>query len=173
MIKIVVFGLAVFVGAVLLVIVIGYLLPKGHRASCSANFPHSPETLWQVVANRAASSWRSDVTQVELLSSAGDEWKETNAGGDVISFRIEESDPPRRMVTRIADKTLPFGGSWTYQLERDETTTRVTITEDGEVYNPIFRFVSHFFMNSSATIKTYLRDLGQHLGSAVDIDCQR
>ncbi len=71
MIKIVVFGRAVFVGAVLLVIVIGYLLPKGHRASCSANFPHSPETLWQVVANRAASSWRSDVTQVELLSSPG------------------------------------------------------------------------------------------------------
>ena len=62
------------------------------------------------------------------------------------------------MTSRIADAKLPFGGSWTYEIApgvtRDLTTLR--ITENGEVYNPVFRFVSKFVMGHSATIDKYL-----------------
>jgi hypothetical protein len=64
-------------------------------------------------------------------------------------------------VGRIADSNLPFGGSWTYELAPagdGETTLR--ITEDGEVYNPIVRFVSRFVMGHDATIKQYLSAVG-------------
>ena len=44
----------------------------------------------------------------------------------------------------------------------DSTTLR--IVEDGEVYNPVFRFVSRFVIGHTATIDRYLRDLGKHFG---------
>jgi hypothetical protein len=37
----------------------------------------------------------------------------------------------------------------------------VTITERGEVYNSIFRFLSHFFFSQHASIDQYLMALGK------------
>ena len=52
--------------------------------------------------------------------------------------------PPPERVTRIADESLPFGGSWTYRVVGNEKGCTLTIREDGEVYNPLFRFMSRF-----------------------------
>lgn len=41
--------------------------------------------------------------------------------------------------------------------------TTLRITEDGEIYNPVFRFVSRFFMGYDRTAKTYLADAGKKL----------
>jgi hypothetical protein len=67
-------------------------------------------------------------------------------------------------VTHITDKALPFGGSWDYRLEPAGNDTRVTITENGEVYNPVFRFVSRFLMGHTATIDKYLTALAGKTG---------
>jgi hypothetical protein len=40
--------------------------------------------------------------------------------------------------------------------------TELTITENGEVYNPLFRFVSRFIMGHAATIEKYQRDVAAH-----------
>jgi hypothetical protein len=40
----------------------------------------------------------------------------------------------------------------------------VTITEDGQIYNPVFRFVSRFVLGYESTMRGVLRDLGNHLG---------
>ena len=62
---------------------------------------------------------------------------------------------------RIEDTNLPFGGSWTYELAPvGDSETTLRITEDGEVYNPIFRFVSRFVMGHDATIRQYLSAVG-------------
>jgi hypothetical protein len=61
----------------------------------------------------------------------------------------------------IADSTLPFGGKWTYELTPSGTGTMLRITEDGEVYNPVFRFVSRFVMGHTATMDKYLADVGK------------
>ena len=55
------------------------------------------------------------------------------------------------MVTRIADPHLPFGGTWTYEIAPTETGSTLTITEKGEVYNPVFRFVSRYLQGYTAT----------------------
>jgi hypothetical protein len=65
------------------------------------------------------------------------------------------------MVTRIADKTLTFGGAWTYELSPQGGGTRLVITEHGEVYNPLFRFMSRFVFGHTATLDRYLADLGR------------
>ncbi len=77
--------------------------------------------------------------------------------------KLQESEPPRRLVTRITDKTLPFGGAWTFTLQPVDGGTKLTITENGEVYNPLFRVMSRFVFGHTATIDRYLGDLQKHL----------
>ena len=43
--------------------------------------------------------------------------------------------------------------------------TTLTITEDGEVYNPIFRFMSRFVFGHEATMATYLSAAQKKLGA--------
>ena len=59
---------------------------------------------------------------------------------------------------------LPFGGSWDYLIEPDGTGSKLTVTENGEVYNPIFRFVSRYVMGHTATMDKYLAALAAKTG---------
>ena len=159
----------VLVAVVLLVVVVGYLLPTSHVASMSAQYAASPDSIWVSLTDVAAfPQWRRDVQRVEILADENGQrgWRE-HANGDVITYRIVEADPPRRLVSRIADENLPFGGTWTYQLAPDGSGTRLTITENGEVYNPIFRFVSRFIIGHTATMEGVLRALGTRHGETV------
>ena len=47
--------------------------------------------------------------------------------------------------------------------------TRLTITERGEVYNPIFRFLSRFVFAQTATMESFLRGLGGKFGETVSL----
>lgn len=162
--------LAVVVGLGLTVVLVGYLLPVKHVATVSAQVPASPERVWQVLTDVAAyPTWRGDVTSVEMLpaDSGHVAWREKGKNG-AISYAIDQADPPRRLVTRITDKSLPFGGTWEYVVTPDGTGSRVQITEHGEVYNPVFRFVSRFVMGHTATASAYLKALGARFGATVE-----
>ena len=86
--------------------------------------------------------------------------------GESITFAVIESKPPSRLVVKIAQPDLPFGGTWIYELAPAAAGTAVKITENGEIYHPIFRFVSHLFLNQAATIEEYLRSLERKHGRA-------
>jgi uncharacterized protein YndB with AHSA1/START domain len=153
-------------GLVGLVALIGLSLPKGHRASKTVTYSAPPPVVFGVIADVARyADWRSDVERVELLpdDGGGKRFRERGKQGP-ITYRIEASTPPSRMVLRIADTSLPFGGTWTHELRpAGAGGTELTTTEDGEVYNPIFRFMSKFFFSQSATIEAYQASLGRRL----------
>ena len=103
--------------------------------------------------------WRSDVEGIEVTARTPRlQWRERGSNG-TITYELQENDPPRRLVTRITDRTLPFGGTWTFTLEPSGDGTKLTITENGEVYNPLFRVMSRFVFGHTATIDRYLLDL--------------
>ena len=77
-------------------------------------------------------------------------------------YEIVEQAPPSRLVTRVADG-LPYGGTWTFELAPEGGGTRLTITEHGEVYNPIFRVLARFVFGHAATMEAYLEDLAARL----------
>jgi len=54
-------------------------------------------------------------------------------------------------------------------LQANGAGCRVTITEDGEDYNPIFRFMGRVFFSPTASIETYLKSLGKKYGEDVRI----
>jgi uncharacterized protein YndB with AHSA1/START domain len=161
----IVIGLGVFVA---IVVAIGYSLPQSHVASRTAQFSQPPERVWAAITDFTAfPSWRKDVQSVEVLTLADGKrsWRETSAKGSSLTFVTDAWEPPRHMRARIADQDLPFGGSWDYAISPNEKGSTVTITEHGEVYNPIFRVVSRF-MSNTATIDAYLSALAGKLGDS-------
>jgi hypothetical protein len=160
---VVVVGLIVLVGVVALV---GLFLPKGHRASRAVVYNAPPDAVFAAISDFARfPEWRSDVTSVEILSNdAGlPRFREVGRNGTV-TYKVEVREPASKLVTRIDDPSLPFGGSWTLLVKPVAGGTELTITEDGEVYNPIFRVMSKLFFSPYSTIDTYQADLRKHLG---------
>ena len=87
-----------------------------------------------------------------------------------MTYELLASDPPHSIERRIATPDLPYSGSWTFTLTPADTGTVVRITEDGEVYNPVFRFTSRFILGETATIDAYLRALGKVTNQEVKIE---
>lgn len=156
---------AVLCLALLAVAAIGYLLPVDHVAARSATFNQPPERVYAALVDvERYPRWRSDVSAVEVLPGGpARRWRERGANG-TITFEVVESRPLTRLVTRIADTELAFGGSWTFDLAPGPRGTQVTLTERGQVFNPIFRFLSRFVFGHTATMERFLADLGRHLG---------
>jgi len=144
----------ILVCVILIVLLIGYLLPVKHRASIALTVHASPDQVWERLTDiRNYPNWRKDVKSVEIVSDS--EWTEVDAHGHRLPFKIVSRDPDLRLVTQINGQKLPFGGTWEYRIGKGGDGTTVTITEDGEVYNAFFRFVSKFIMGHTATLKRY------------------
>jgi uncharacterized protein YndB with AHSA1/START domain len=165
--RIVLIVLGVLVGLVLVVVVIGWSLPVAHVATASVQLKAPPDSVFALISQPGDyPSWRTDVTKVDVTTEQGlTRFREDGSNGSIL-FEITERIPPRRLVTRIADKSLPFGGRWIYEVAPAGAGSTLQITEEGEVYNPVFRFVSRFVMGHTSTIDGYLAAVQKRLGGA-------
>ena len=135
--------IAVIAGGFVIVVAgiaaIGTMLPRNHKASRTLRMKRSPAEVWPVLLQATQAS---DVP-VDVLESA----------------------PPHRLVTRVTRKETNFGGTWTIAIASlsdpatgsGQTACTVTITEDGWVANPIFRFVSRLLIGHHATLDGVLK----------------
>jgi uncharacterized protein YndB with AHSA1/START domain len=158
---------ATLILVVLLVVAIGYMLPQNHVASRERKFATNAETLFSQITNPAGyPEWRTGVRRVEILPPVNGHvsFREAGSDGDIV-FVMETVEPGRRVVSRIADKSLPFGGSWTYELTPAADGTVLRITEEGEVYNPLFRFISRFILGHYKSIDQFLDDLERRVSA--------
>jgi hypothetical protein len=167
--KIVLIVVGALVLLVLCVVVVGALLPKRHVVSSSAMFKAQPDKLFALVAG--SQNWRPDVKSCEMITGDGGRQfqRETAKNGDSMLYEIEGVNPPLSIQRRIAGENLPFGGTWTFAFEPMNGGTHVRITEDGEVYNPVFRFVSRFITGQTATMDAYLKAMGTATGEDVQV----
>jgi len=139
------FGVAGLAIVIAIVVIVGSTLPRNHIASRTARFRHSPEDVW------AALTRGLDRSSVPV---------------DTVERR-----PPSRLVTRVKESERNFGGTWTIEIAPGAQPSGaadggsiVTITEDGWVANPVFRFVSRFVIGHHATIDGLLKEVAASLG---------
>jgi len=151
-------------GALVLVVavaaVVGAMLPERHKASRAGRLRATPEAVYAVLAG--APDWRTGVKSFGVLpeQNGRKRWWEEDDHGQKITYELMEQSPPARMVTRIADETLPFGGTWTYELSLAEGGgTDLRITEDGVIHNVLFRFLARFVFGYTQNMEQVLRDL--------------
>lgn len=161
----VVAALALLVG---IVAVIGSRLPKSHVASRSILLRRSPQEVYAVVRDfDSAPRWRADLKRIEVdAQPGGPVYFREEAKNGTVNYELVEDVPAQRMMTRIRDTDLGYSGQWTYLFTPENGGTRVTIREDGEVSNVIFRFMSRYVFGQTATIDSYLSSLAKHFGEA-------
>jgi hypothetical protein len=132
----------IIVGGVVLLIVIvaaiGATLPRTHTASRTLRVRRPPQEAW------------TGITQAMTTSD--------------VPVDIVENDPPRKLVSKVKETEKMFGGTWTVAVAPLENGSTVTITEDGWVANPIFRFVSRFVMGHHATMDGMLKSVAKNFG---------
>jgi uncharacterized protein YndB with AHSA1/START domain len=155
-----------------LLALIGAFLPREHSATCRARFRAGAEALFQRLADvEAYPAWHADVRAVRFLEPVGETRvfvEETKEGPR--RYAIEACEPPRRLVLRVADDSLPYGGTWTYRVEPEASGCMVSVTEDGFVKPVIFRTLARFVFGYHATMESALRGLAQALGESVTIE---
>ena len=78
---------------------------------------------------------------------------------------VERSEAPRLLVVRIADPDLAFGVTWRYEVAPAANGSTLTITEDGEIYNLLFRVMARFVFGYESTLVAYLTAADARLGS--------
>jgi hypothetical protein len=158
-------------GGILIVMMVvaaaGAMLPVRHRATRRARFHQSPEALYAILAGPP--DWRTDVKSSGPLPDQDGrrQWWEQDSHGQKIRFELVEDSPPVRRAVRIADPSLPFGGTWIFEISPAPGGADLRITEDGEVRNVFFRFIARFVIGHTRSIETFFKDLGARTGEHV------
>jgi uncharacterized protein YndB with AHSA1/START domain len=150
-------------GILILATLIGWLLPKEHSVTREARFHQPPEVVWKTITDiDAMPSWRQGLKSVKRLPDGKGfpAWVETLDTG-AVPLETVFAQPPTKLVVRIADPKLPFGGTWTYEIAPLPEGSSLRIREDGEIYNPVFRFLARFVFGYSGTIETYLKSMAK------------
>jgi len=132
----VIWAVVSFIALVGLVALVGFFLPVAHVASRSADFNQPPGAVYALLSD---------------LPNYSQWWPENEVNVEVV-----EAVEPSRIVTRIVGETA-FGGTWTIEIVPVGHGSRVTITERGEVYNPIFRTLSRFVFGHTSTMDSCLK----------------
>jgi uncharacterized protein YndB with AHSA1/START domain len=164
--KWVLWTLVTLVAVVAIVACIGWLLPVGHEATRSEELSKPPETVYALIADvKNYPQWWKEITQVDMLVDEPNRttFRQHTSTGPIV-MTVSERQPPAKMVTKIDDPDQPFAGTWTWEIAPTPTGSRLTITERGEVYNPIFRFMSRFVFGYTATMDSCLAAMEQRLG---------
>jgi hypothetical protein len=159
-------------GLLILITLIGWLLPKEHVATRLGRYRQPPEAIWKAITDiDAMPSWREGLKSVKHLPDKNvlPSHLEVTAMGE-IPMETVEMTPPRRLVSRIADPKLPFGGAWTFEITPTGEGSTLRITENGFVTNPVFRFLSRFVFGYTGTIESYLKSLAKKFGEPPRIE---
>ena len=127
---------------VALMALIGARLPRDHHASRTVTLPRPPADVWPIVIRNASTA----SVPVDVL----------------------ESTPPFRLVTRVKESEKNFGGTWTIVIAPVGGGSTLTITEDGWVANPIFKFISRYVIGHTATMDGLMKTVEAEIGSTGD-----
>ena len=165
MLKVVLIALAILIVLVILVVAVGYApRPSGMWRAVRRRCPSPGCRLCDArgclalpgLAERRVAGWtccrqiRCDGASTEApATSHSSSWNRC---------------APVHLLTKIDDRSLAFGGTWSHDLVPSGTGTTVTITERGEVYNPLFRFMSRFVFGHTATMEGFLGALAVRMG---------
>src|SRR5262245_8244752 len=124
-------GIAIVLIAAI-VATVGAMLPVKHTASRTRHVPLAPDAVYKLL------------TGIKF--------------GDV-RVTFERQEPPSLLGSRVTGENRAFGGTWTFHVTPAGSGSDLTITEDGEVYNVIFRFMSRFVLGHYATMDAYIKNL--------------
>jgi uncharacterized protein YndB with AHSA1/START domain len=157
---------AILIAIPLILWIIGFFMPRDHVVSRTLKLKQPVDAVWAVISDYDRhAEWQSGYTDVKRLPDRnGKPIYSMNAGGMKMTLELTEIAPPSKLISTIADDTLPFGGTWTWELAPTNEGCTLTITERGFVKPALFRVIGGLFIGHDATINKTLRDLAKKFG---------
>jgi hypothetical protein len=158
------FGILVLVVlcAVVVIFIMGARLPVEHLASVSSTIAAPQAQVWQLIEDvNKQPTWRTGLVRIEHVSTINGRqcWTEVQNHMSMPLCEVAVQPPAMRVVT-IASASLPFGGTWTYELQAiDANSTHLVITENGVTNPAFFRFIGHYIYHEDTMIKQYESDV--------------
>ena len=155
----------------LAVLIFGWLQPVHHSVTRKMYLHQTPEAVFAVLENSAdLPTWSSAVLKVEPLPERDHKpaARITLRWGSMVMIMTQlERIPPNRLVTRMAKDNGPVLGTWTYEIAPETGGCRVSVTEEGELKNPLFRAIARL-RGLDSNINQTLRDLAKKFGESAD-----
>jgi uncharacterized protein YndB with AHSA1/START domain len=149
-------------GVFLIVLIFGLLQPVKHSVTRAVVVRQKPEVVFALLEDAAAlPSWSTSVAKCETLPAAQGKpsFRCTLKWGSMQMIITQiERDPPKRLVNSMTREGGPVLGTWTYQIAPEGGGSRVSITEEGELKNPIYRAMSRL-RGLDANLNQTLNDL--------------
>jgi hypothetical protein len=143
--------------------VTGIATPKEFHAQLSVSLPASKIRVWNMLTDiKHLPERRKDVTKIEMLGLNSKEnpyWKEYAGKDQFMVFEMANQEYPNRMVINMTESTFGMTGSWTYQLDGNDSITNLTVTEDSKIQSYITRSIltmtsrAHFLKREVISIK--------------------
>ncbi len=147
--------------------VVGCFIPLGHVVSRTLTLAQQPQAVWGALRDGPAwPQWWELLKTVERLPDRDgcEVWRVIYKDGNKFQLRVEEAAAPSKMVLRIDDEGALFGGTWSYVVEPAAGGARVTLTENGEIYNPLVRLIGKLCMDPHMYIDMHLKGLAARFG---------
>lgn len=168
--------LAALIVAVLAVITaIGWTLPAEHRIAREAELPHGPDTVWTAISDfPALPAWMPGIRRVHKLDAIDgrERWLYETAEGDM-TIEVVTRSAPTELTIRSVNSDLAFGGTWTHRISPANAGSRLSITEQGWISNPFFRFMYRYVFARATTPDEALAALQRHLAGRAETLARR
>ena len=155
-------GLAAVFGA-------GSVLPREQTLIRGLSVKAPIEQVWQAITDYASSPAWTGNTRVERLSDQEGHavWRIAGVDGHVTTLMVEVAEAPKYQRVLLLEAPGIEGGSWSFELSpQPDGGTFVKMTQSGKLKNPLWRFLSRYFVGPDVTLQRYLEALGQKFGGA-------
>lgn len=165
--------IALVVCFVMLLVTVGLLTPKSHVVTKTLKLKQKPEIIWQTIKDfQNQPSWRSELQTVERMPdhNGKEMWKEIYKNGDELLLETSEDISQQCLIRTIADKSLPFSGTWEMTVRTEAEGSSLTITERGEIPNPFFRGIVKMFFGYEETVIHFETELAKKFGEVPVIE---
>jgi len=159
---------AIFLLITGIVAILGLTIDPQYENQYSITVPINRAKLWQVLtAPEKKALWDGQIERTEQLSPSGEtnssdqpaRWKDIYANQTEINYSIKADETSLSIVRKVDDPNLPIHFSWAISLQDANSNTRVRILEQGQVGNPIVRYLVSNWVGDDIFAKRFIEQL--------------
>jgi len=157
------------VGSVIGTYVYGSSQPEEHEVLAYVDVPVSVDEAYALLSDlEARPSWRPRVDRIGRIHDDGEGrqvWRELDHGGDRFDLKVMALTPPHEVVFATASpEQIGYDAVWTWHLRATDTGSLVTLTEVGEIDNPLWRGIFYLRSGPEETVLSELQLLSTRFG---------
>jgi len=163
--NIILYVLAVIIGVIVLLSLIGLIMPKNRTSKKVVTFSSDLKTVWDVVINNEDYEWRSDISKIEILDG-GESWIEYSHKNDSTTFKTIAKNKNKEYSFSMYNAI--FTGQFISKFQNSPCEGgKVEFIETISIKSPILKPLSYLFFDLQGFQNKYIYDLKKKLNEVV------